>query len=541
MLLVSVNAEAKRTTETDPLNRFVEARLVESTDRQAAAMIYADALKSAPENALLASKSYVKAVEVGDFELAVNAIRALELRGSLDAEMPLLLFVDAYSKKNWQGANTALLELESLRNFGFAVPLLKAWVATEKGENFAPYLAEAKKDNTAAFYHDDQLLLHYLEAGDAKAVSLISAIVKLNDVRSGPIRMIAARHYLDQDRQDMALQILRFKRTGPEARLHELITNGQGTAAARKITSKSAMAYLFQRLSADLLQQRAGFLALVNAQLSEQLVSDYDFSKLILGQAYGATDNQKQSIASFSAIDESSPYHLVGLNSEISGYLATNQFEQAHQRLDSLIPSDKAPPEYYILKGQVFQSEANFSGAADMFKLAIGAAETRGFSDNLMANYWLALGGAQEQAGQWPEGLASLQKANELQPNSANILNYLGYAQLERRENKVEALAAIEKAYELRSNSPAIKDSLGWAYYLNGQNNRALEYLEDALSGQPQDATINEHLGDVYWSIGRKYEARYAWQSARLFAEADDQKRLADKIDIGLTPDLVSP
>jgi Flp pilus assembly protein TadD len=151
------------------------------------------------------------------------------------------------------------------------------------------------------------------------------------------------------------------------------------------------------------------------------------------------------------------------------------------------------------------------------------------------------LGGAQEQAGLWPVGLESLKKADKLLPNSANILNYLGYAQLERRENTSEAVAAIEKAYKLRSSSPAIKDSLGWAYFVTGDHTKALLLLEQALSGQPQDPTINEHLGDAYWTVGRKFEARYAWKSAKLFAESGDLKRLSDKIDLGLRPNLVSP
>ena len=102
-------------------------------------------------------------------------------------------------------------------------------------------------------------------------------------------------------------------------------------------------------------------------------------------------------------------------------------------------------------------------------------------------------------------------------------------------------MAAIKRAHELRSNSPAITDSLGWAYFITGEHQRAVTYLESALEGQPQDPTINEHLGDAYWTVGRQYEARYAWKSAKLFAEGDDAQRLASKIDLGLRPELVSP
>jgi Flp pilus assembly protein TadD len=158
-----------------------------------------------------------------------------------------------------------------------------------------------------------------------------------------------------------------------------------------------------------------------------------------------------------------------------------------------------------------------------------------------MANYLLLLGSAQERAGQWEAAKQSLERANSLFPNSAIILNFLGYSQLERRENVDVALDLIRTAYRLQSNSPAITDSLGWGLFLTGEHSEAVPLLEKAQLGQPDDPTINEHLGDAYWQVGRVFEARYAWRSARLFAEADSHARLDAKIDIGLTEATISP
>ena len=38
--------------------------------------------------------------------------------------------------------------------------------------------------------------------------------------------------------------------------------------------------------------------------------------------------------------------------------------------------------------------------------------------------------------------------------------------------------------------------------------------LERAIKLRPEDATINDHLGDAYWQVGRKLEARFQWQHA---------------------------
>ena len=277
------------------------------------------------------------------------------------------------------------------------------------------------------------------------------------------------------------------------------------------------------------------------AQAGARIAGTSDYAYLTLGRAYAEADNHDLAVAQFARVPAESPYYLVALSSQIASLVNDRRYDQALAQIDRALDYSPGAPELYILKGQSLQAQGDFAGAATSFTSAVSLGEKLQLSDLIMAGYWLALGGAQEQAGIWPEGLESLQKANQLLPNSPTILNYLGYAQLERRENEEEAIAAIKKAHELRSTSPAIIDSLGWAYFLTGDHDRAVTYLESALEGQPQDPTINEHLGDAYWTVGRLYEARYAWRSAKLFAEDEDLQRLARKIDIGLMPDLVSP
>ena len=56
---------------------------------------------------------------------------------------------------------------------------------------------------------------------------------------------------------------------------------------------------------------------------------------------------------------------------------------------------------------------------------------------------------------------------------------------------------------------------------------------ERAAEGEPANAVIAEHLGDVYWALGRRWEARYAWSGAAGVAGTADQSRLAAKIADG--------
>jgi len=54
------------------------------------------------------------------------------------------------------------------------------------------------------------------------------------------------------------------------------------------------------------------------------------------------------------------------------------------------------------------------------------------------------------------------------------------------------------------------------------------------------DPVVNDHLGDVYWAVGRVREAEFQWKRALSFVNPDDLNAEADpdrirrKLDIGL-------
>ncbi len=42
-----------------------------------------------------------------------------------------------------------------------------------------------------------------------------------------------------------------------------------------------------------------------------------------------------------------------------------------------------------------------------------------------------------------------------------------------------------------------------------------MKNLERAIDLKPEDPTINDHLGDAYWRVGRTLEAKFQWARAR--------------------------
>lgn len=131
-------------------------------------------------------------------------------------------------------------------------------------------------------------------------------------------------------------------------------------------------------------------------------------------------------------------------------------------------------------------------------------------------------------------------RALELSPNQFQVLNYVGYSLVERGEQLQEALSMIQAAVAAQPQAGYIIDSLGWVQYRLGYYHDAVVQMERAVELMATDPIVNDHLGDVYWAVGRKTEARFQWRRALSFAaqgagaEDVDPPRIQQKLDIGL-------
>ena len=93
-------------------------------------------------------------------------------------------------------------------------------------------------------------------------------------------------------------------------------------------------------------------------------------------------------------------------------------------------------------------------------------------------------------------------------------LNYLGYMLADRGVRLEEAKGYIQAALEQDPHNGAYLDSLGWVFYKLDQLDLAEQNLLKAVQRISHDATIRDHLGDVYYRTGRTREALIQWQKA---------------------------
>ncbi|OYU38728.1 MAG: hypothetical protein CFE33_14750 [Pseudorhodobacter sp. PARRP1] len=130
---------------------------------------------------------------------------------------------------------------------------------------------------------------------------------------------------------------------------------------------------------------------------------------------------------------------------------------------------------------------------------------------------------------------ADFRRAMALNPNQPELLNYLGYSLVDQGRKLDEALGLIKRAVLMQPDSGAILDSLGWAYYRLERYRDAVLPMEQASQRMPVDATVTDHLGDVYWAVGRKREAEYQWRRALSY---DPDEKLAARLRLKLAKGL---
>jgi tetratricopeptide (TPR) repeat protein len=117
------------------------------------------------------------------------------------------------------------------------------------------------------------------------------------------------------------------------------------------------------------------------------------------------------------------------------------------------------------------------------------------------------LGTLEESRGDRPKAEAYYKKALQLQPKNAVAANNLAYLMLENGENVDVALSLAQTARQSLPNSSNTADTLALAYYYKGTYAFARDLLEGALKTEPNDASMQYHLGMVYSKLSDRSNA----------------------------------
>jgi len=165
----------------------------------------------------------------------------------------------------------------------------------------------------------------------------------------------------------------------------------------------------------------------------------------------------------------------------------------------------------------------------DMGK-ALEAAEKLSDSNQQKVTVVFMRGAMLERTKHFDEAEAEFRKVLAIDPDNSSALNYLGYMLADRNIRLDEAQKMIGKAVELEPQNGAYLDSLGWVCYRQNRLDDAVGYLQKALQipSVAKDPTVHDHLGDVYFKLGKIRDAIAQWQSSLKEYEAGASQSDAD-------------
>ena len=184
--------------------------------------------------------------------------------------------------------------------------------------------------------------------------------------------------------------------------------------------------------------------------------------------------------------------------------------EYIEKFIDSGIKNSRLLKTY----GSLQRSQRRYKEAINSYTGAIEAAKIEQYTEAIWPILFLR-GISFERSKNWDLAEADFISALELNPDQPQILNYMVYSLLERKEKLDQAMRMILLAAEKAPDSYHIIDSLGWAHYKIGDFEQALIFLERAMELESTDPIVNDHLGDVLWMLGRKSCLLYTSPSPR--------------------------
>jgi len=223
------------------------------------------------------------------------------------------------------------------------------------------------------------------------------------------------------------------------------------------------------------------------------------------------------------AFDKSIPYYkkIVKIEEELpSGVRAEAWWRLgvAHQQGNDLDAAEESYREAQSLQpnhpftnfqlGQLLFQKNKYQEALKYLNTAVE-------QDPDNAVYLGTLAAVYDELGEFEKSETLYEKALEIDPENATILNNFSYSLTERDKRLDEALQMVRKALEVDPENGAFLDTLGWVYYKMGEYEKALTYIKKSIEQRDTSAEVLEHLGDVYEKMGNMELAIEAWRKAR--------------------------
>ena len=286
-----------------------------------------------------------------------------------------------------------------------------------------------------------------------------------------------------------------------------------------------AMSYASAAMGAG----RQAELSLIYAYLALRLDPDLDQAWVFAGDAMVLARNEPEARAAWAKVRPGSSYYSESRVRSAYSFQRSGDIPAGLQALRLVMSAAPSNLQAQYAYADLLRAHEDYAESGQMLDRLVAEGGDRDWRVLFMR------AGVRDKLGRWTEAKADLDAAIAIAPNEPDLLNYLGYNQIDRGEDVQRGLGLVERAVAAQPKSGAMQDSLGWAHYRLGDYAKAVEVLEAAVLLDPSDPSTNDHLGDAYWRVGRKDEAGFQWRRVlTLQAEAPLKAAVEAKLKDGL-------
>lgn len=510
-------------------------------DYAAASDYFMRAMRADPDNFALLQNAVVAHVAAGDLAEAV------ELADRLAEGMPenqvaaVVELAEALRAGDFESAaeraEAAGATLDPLLS-----GLLTGWIAVGR-EDFEAAVSRfdgMTENEPIAAYGQYHKALALALAGDfVQAAEILSGGENGEPLDLGADALLTRAQILAQlGREDEAIALLedRLASSFPDATLIALrdrLAAGEEVPFDRVTSAADGAAEAFLTLAAALNNENSDRFSLIYARLAGYVSEDLVEADLLAAEVLERHGQYDLATEALGEVPEDSPWFVTAEIRRANTQASAGRADAGIETLRSLAEAHSDSIEVNSALGDALRVEERFAEAADAYSAAI---QQIGEPQQVHWVLYYSRGIAYERSDQWERAEADFRRALELEPGQPLVLNYLGYSLVEQRRDLEAALDMIERAVAGQPDDGYITDSLGWVLYRLGRYQAALPHMLRAVELTPTDPIINDHLGDVLWMVGREREARFQWQRAlSLEPETEeDAERIRRKLEVGL-------
>ena len=225
-----------------------------------------------------------------------------------------------------------------------------------------------------------------------------------------------------------------------------------------------------------------------------------------LAMALSGQEKSAAAITTLGLINRDSPVYTEAALQLAYLYKKSDQNDQAIATLRQMIEQDIHQPDLYYYLVAFLGDRDDLQQAID---IALDGVEINPEETQLLYQ----LGVLYEKLDNRQAAVQTMETILLLDEAHSDALNFLAYDQAESGLDLELALSRAQKALAIKP-SGYIVDTLGWIYFKMGNYPESREQLEQATELHPDDAVIQEHLGDLYRAMKLWEKAAEAYRRA---------------------------